>query len=182
MIKVVTLELNGRSDKFLHLNQASPRIDTWGGFRKMNRRFPVRFVSLVLICCALPSFSVAGRADSAASKKAPRLGSEFELRVGQSVSLYKRRLSIRFVAVADDSRCPSDVTCVWAGNARVQLQVSNGRTSKLLTLNSNTAAPPPSDGSFKGYTLKLIGLNPYPRSTVRIARDRYVVKLMVSEN
>ena len=138
-----------------------------------------RLIPVAIICCALPSSCLA---DSAASKTAPRLGSEFELRVGQSVSLYKRRLWIRFVAVADDSRCPSDVTCVWAGNARVQLQVSNGRTSKTLTLNSNTAAPPPSDGSFKGYTLKLISLNPYPRSTVRIARDRYVVKLMVSEN
>jgi hypothetical protein len=148
----------------------------------MNRSFYWRLISVVILCCALPSFSFAGRGDSAASKKTPRLGSEFELRVGQSVSLYKRRLSIRFVAVADDSRCPSDVTCVWAGNARVQLQVSNGRTSKTLTLNSNTTAPPPSDGSFKGYTLKLLSLNPYPRSNVRFARDRYVVKLVVSEN
>jgi hypothetical protein len=148
----------------------------------MNRSFYRRLIFVALVCCALPSFSPAIRANSTARKTSPRLGREFELRVGQSVSLYRRNLSIKFVAVADDSRCPSDVTCVWAGNARVQLKVTNGRTIKTLTLNSNTTAPPPSDGSFKGYTLKLISLIPYPRSTVRIARDRYVVKLVVSEN
>lgn len=146
----------------------------------MTSSLQVRLLALAIICLTLPVFAT-GR-DSGGGRNAPRLGSEFELHAGQRISLYKTKLTVRFVAVSEDSRCPSDVTCVWAGNARVQVQVTNGRAGKTLTLNSNTAAPPSSDGNFAGYTVKLISLNPYPRSTARIAPGNYVLKLIVTKN
>jgi hypothetical protein len=33
-------------------------------------------------------------------------------------------VSVKFNEVLEDSRCPKDVTCIWAGRARVQLEVT----------------------------------------------------------
>lgn len=112
----------------------------------------------------------------------PRLGREFDLRVGERVILRKTRLSLRFLPDREDSRCPSDVTCVWAGNARVQLLVTSGRIAKTITLNSNISAPSPADGSFADYTVKLVDLSPYPLSKRPIAPGDYVVRLVVTQN
>jgi hypothetical protein len=71
---------------------------------------------------------------------------------------------------------------VWAGNATVHLLVTIGRKTKTLTLNSNIAAPLPSDGSFAGYTVKLVNLSPYPLSKRRIAPGSYIVRLVVTKN
>jgi hypothetical protein len=140
------------------------------------------FLLVAMLCLTLPGPSPAAATDSAGSKYAPRLASEFELHVGERVSLHRTKLSVRFVNVLEDSRCPSDVTCVWAGNARLRLAVSSGRSSKMLTLNSNTAAPLPADSTFAGYSVKLVELSPYPLSKRPIARGSYVVRLIVSKN
>jgi len=140
------------------------------------------FLLVAILCLTLPGPSSAAATDSAGSKYAPRLGSEFELHVGERVNLHRTKLSIKFGNVLEDSRCPSDVTCVWAGNARLQLAVSNGRASKMLRLNSNTAAPLPADSTFAGYSVKLVNLRPYPLSKQPIARGSYVVRLIVIKN
>src|ERR1041384_6590460 len=83
------------------------------------------------------SLTATAHAHSEKKTQQPRLGQEFELRIGQRAVIRKTNLTLRFVTVPEDSRCPSDVTCVWAGNARVELLVTNGRRTKSMTLNSN---------------------------------------------
>ena len=86
---------------------------------------------------------------------------------------------IKFVEMVDDSRCPVDTTCVWAGNAKVRIEVSEpGRRGKTQTfeLNSNT---PPTLIRFNGYELKLVDLTPHPRSNIKINRNGFVAKFEV---
>lgn len=45
------------------------------------------------------------------------LKSEFELRVGEGVTITGTGLRLRLDSVRNDSRCPQGVQCVWAGNA-----------------------------------------------------------------
>src|SRR5262245_27923464 len=45
-------------------------------------------------------------------------------------------LRVRFVAVEEDSRCPENVNCVWAGNARIRITVTSGRDQQALVLNT----------------------------------------------
>ncbi|MGH9873652.1 MAG: hypothetical protein ACRD9S_14480 [Pyrinomonadaceae bacterium] len=110
-----------------------------------------------------------------------RVGREFKLRVGQSVIVKGTRLRIRFVAVENDSRCPSDVTCVWAGNAAVRLQLGTGRGSKTVTLNTSKSSSFAGEIEYQGYTVKLIGLSPYPRSDRKIVKRDYRATLLVSK-
>ena len=51
------------------------------------------------------------------------VGEEFTLAVGDSARIGETDLVILFDAVAEDSRCATNVTCVWEGNARARFTV-----------------------------------------------------------
>src|SRR5688572_23066032 len=54
---------------------------------------------------------------------------QFTLRYGQSSAIAGSSLRVRFAELAEESRCPKNVVCVWMGNAKIRLDVtSNGRT------------------------------------------------------
>jgi hypothetical protein len=111
--------------------------------------------------------------------KAVRLNQEFTLKQGRRVTFKRTSLWIKFVTVESDSRCPSDVKCVWAGNAAVQVEVSTGRRSKTLTLNTGRGGTLVGEIEYKGYRVKLVG--PYPRSDRKIAAEDYAATLLVTK-
>jgi hypothetical protein len=150
--------------------------------QRIVRKFRSRFVSLVLsfslvLACggAFASVSANGAAQTV------RLEREFKLRPGQQASLKGTKLRITFMNVKDDSRCPKDVTCVWAGNAAVLLWVTNGRSSKSLTLNTAKSQSLSNEVQYQGYKLTLVNLSPYPRSTGKIAKTDYRATLLVTK-
>ena len=134
---------------------------------------------VILLAC----LSAAGRdGRKKGTTQATRLGKSFTLKAGQEVTLDGERLRIKFAAVEGDSRCPSDVTCIWAGNAAVRFEVSTrGKDSESLTLNTTGNGSFPGEALYHGYKLQLVGLNPYPRSTQKIAANDYTATLLVSK-
>lgn len=71
--------------------------------------------------------------------------------------------SVRFSAVREDSRCPVDATCIWAGNAQIEVTVSplaGDGPAQVATLNSFLE---PKTASALGLRLSLVGLSPDPR-------------------
>jgi hypothetical protein len=50
-------------------------------------------------------------------------------------------VSIAFVKVVEDSRCPGNVQCVWAGNAAVELTVAKGTTPPVTRVLNSTTEP-----------------------------------------
>src|SRR4029453_14195399 len=108
---------------------------------RLRHRLRARMASFAMSCLVLiasPAVLVANpHADSA--PQVVRLGREFKLKVGRAVTVKGTRLRIRFAAVENDSRCPADVMCVWAGNAAVRLQLGSGRGSNTVTLNTSSS-------------------------------------------
>jgi hypothetical protein len=144
-----------------------------------------RLISFGITCFVLLTCwsAAAGNTCAGGATRGTRLGREFKLRAGQQVTLKGQSLRIRFAEVKEDSRCPADVTCVWAGNAAVLLEVSiRGRGSKSLTLNTNSRSSLVDENPYRGYKVKLVELNPYPRSNRSIAAGDYIVTLLVSKN
>ena len=137
-------------------------------------------ISLGITCLVLLGWNAAdGSPHSKGRTQVARLGREFRLRARHQVTLKGESLRIKFVEVKEDSRCPADVKCIWAGNAAVRLDVSiRGRGSKSLTLNT-TGNLPPLD--YRGYKIRLVELSPYPRSDRKIAVVDYVVTLLVNK-
>ena len=119
-------------------------------------------------------------APAAASEPArdAALDQEFEIRVGQWVTIEGERLRVTFSRVAEDSRCPEGVQCVWAGNAKVVLKLSKARR-RASTMSLNTGTDP-KQAAYRGYEVKLVKLDPYPKEKRRIRKRDYVATLVVS--
>ncbi len=103
---------------------------------------------------------------------------EITLRVGETT--FVENIAIRFSGVLEDSRCPADVTCVWAGNARAELGVgpprgTQGPTEQVLL---NTMEGEKSGESW-GLRVTLVDLTPAPMSTQPIPPESYLVRVKV---
>lgn len=111
-----------------------------------------------------------------------RVGREFKLKAGRSVTFEKEGLRLRFASVASDSRCPVNVNCVWAGNAEVLVEAStkSGKGKRTLRLNTNAGPERPGEGKYGHYTVKLLGLSPQPREGRKIAAGQYTATLLVT--
>lgn len=105
------------------------------------------------------------------------LGSPFRLGVGESVKIQSSELKLGFDEVLEDSRCPADVVCVWAGTARLRAWLrAPGEPRREIELKTFPRAPLPIDG----YTVDVQALEPFPYSNVRIDPRRYVATLIVT--
>jgi hypothetical protein len=120
----------------------------------------------------------------AVAAQTARVGHEFKLKAGQVVTLDGGRLRIRFARVESDSRCPVDVTCVWAGNAELSFEVGARSWKEKTTLKLNTNASPEraSEGQDGHYTLKLVSLSPRLRSNQKIKPGQYTATLLVTKD
>jgi hypothetical protein len=99
-----------------------------------------------------------------------------EVRINREKTAARSRLRVKFVKLVEDSRCPVDTNCVWAGNAKIKIRVAKNGRSRTLELNSNTG---PKVADFAGYSFKLAGLMPQPRSNIRIDRNGYVASIEI---
>lgn len=91
------------------------------------------------------------------------------------------RNSIHFKEVVSDSRCPKDVTCVWAGEAKILVELyENGSLlkEKILTLSSSKI---PLEFSVQGtnYSINKMVLYPYP--TTKLVDPEYSLEIMILE-
>ena len=118
--------------------------------------------------------------------KNPAVGKSFGLGFNQSISIEQANLGVRFVNVTEDSRCPSDVTCIWAGRATAQLDLSmlsNGRDlGRFNVSETGSTADKNSSITVNGFTVKLQSIQPYPDSKTRLQLSDYVATLLVTRN
>ena len=112
-----------------------------------------------------------------------RTNCNLKIRAGRTATLPSENLRVRFVSVANDSRCPKGVECVWAGNVEVLLEVGtrSGRAKKTLRLNTNASPERPAEDEYRGYTIKLVDLKPYPRAGRKIRPSEYTATLLLSK-
>ena len=102
----------------------------------------------------------------------------FQMTVGDNVFTDKGAITIIFVGVTQDSRCPLDVECVWAGNVTVALDVQVGDQPVeeiAITLDRDSAEQQVGD-----YLLVLTEVNPYPtQASASIDPSSYNIVLEV---
>jgi hypothetical protein len=106
-----------------------------------------------------------------------RLGEAFDIRIGETAYIADTRLSIRLDSVPEDSRCPSDVQCPWAGNARVALTLRDGPNTDAASVNSTLE---PRAVTRWDYRIELMDVRPVPVSGQPISPTQYVIRLLVS--
>ena len=99
-------------------------------------------------------------------------GEEFQLALGQSANIAEASFQLTFITFAEDSRCPVGVVCVWEGNARVVVLVSNVEASLNTSLE-------PRQISHSGYSVQLLAVNPIPKVGEQFEPEDYIITLVV---
>ena len=111
-------------------------------------------------------------------KKGVPLNKEFDVKVGQEVTVEGEGLKIGFASVGEDSRCPEGVNCIWAGNGKVVVKLQKGKSTASVDLNTGVN---PKRHSYMGYEVTLVALRPHPKVNTTIAAKDYIATLMVSK-
>ena len=103
---------------------------------------------------------------------------EVKVQVNKQARVSGTKFTVKFLELVEDSRCPTGTNCIWAGNAKIKVQITkNGKSPKILELNSNG----PETVAFEGHTFKLKALTPHPATNIRINRNGYVATVVVEQ-
>ena len=130
-------------------------------------------MKFILIILTLLSFASGSLFDVAAQTKQQQ-----KIQINKQKKFSKSKISVKFVSLVEDSRCPADVNCIQAGNAKIEIEVSKDGAKEIFEINTNFG---PKGASFGGYTIELIDLTPVPKSNVRINKNGYVATFAIGK-
>ena len=106
---------------------------------------------------------------------------QFQLGPNQTAS-EPNNIDVKFLNVTDDSRCPSDVTCIWQGKSTITVNVvKDGKNVGNFSLTSGLGDKNATVQIFDGYFLQLTKIEPYPKSGTKILLSDYVATLELSK-
>lgn len=108
-----------------------------------------------------------------------RVASDLWLRVGEEVRVDGTALRLVLEGVPADSRCASDVVCIWMGDASVALVLSLGMRAPVAD-TLHTYGFPRRESIVGPYQVRLEDVRPYPRSGTPTPPDGYTVRLKVT--
>ena len=98
------------------------------------------------------------------------------IKAGQTKTESRSKLKIKFISVTEDSRCPEGVNCVWAGNAKVKVEIKSSRTTKIFEFNTGMG---PKGDVLDGWAINLEELTPYPKNNITTDPKRYQAKFTI---
>lgn len=104
------------------------------------------------------------------------LGEPFQLRINQTAIIMPDNMSIRFLDMLEDSRCPTSVVCALAGQVTISLNIAELGPSfpniLNLTLGLNSSA------NVDSHIVELLEVDPYPIGDETIPKGDYRANLM----
>ncbi|OGF67153.1 MAG: hypothetical protein A2Y62_08915 [Candidatus Fischerbacteria bacterium RBG_13_37_8] len=105
---------------------------------------------------------------------------QFILKINQTALLKSENIQIEFLRVTADSRCPSDVTCIWAGEVTIELAISKDDVDKgKITLINGASEKLKSFYNIDGYCIDLLKVEPYPSTLQKINPADYSITLII---
>ncbi|HEV8333467.1 MAG TPA: hypothetical protein VGQ22_18730 [Steroidobacteraceae bacterium] len=115
------------------------------------------------------ALAACGRGGAAATLDAP-----IQLAPGESAVFDAEHLQVKFVGIDSDSRCPSDVACVWAGEVLVRLTLRKDGRTKELGIKETQTLP------VNGYSVTVLQVLPARKSSQPIPPADYRVTLKLT--
>lgn len=127
-----------------------------------------------LVPLLLTATLVACRSTGAPAPHVASLDQDIQLAPTEQAVFAQQGLNVEFVRVVEDSRCPSDTTCVWAGEVKVQLST---RIDSAADVQHEIKAG--ERATVDGFQLIVVQVQPEPISTRQIVPEEYRVTLRV---
>lgn len=158
-----------------------PPVDSTNKCERLTPSHMTRSMDRLVFTCVLPLLAACGLppdggAEAQESPSVSMVGDTafLELPVGRSAN--NGDITVTFDGVSEDSRCPGDVQCVWAGNGAIRLTLEGGDEMEVVILNSTLQ---PQAVSFFGYVVGFRDLTPYPATTEPADPGAYVATISV---
>jgi hypothetical protein len=129
-------------------------------------------IAAIVMCLALAGCG----APRAQQTKTVAPGAQVTLAPGAGVSVKDAQLEVRFVAVTEDSRCPADVTCIWAGEIKAQIEIRQNSqpASRVEILEGGSTVA-------GGYRVTVVRVEPQRVSSAPVAPQDYRVTMNVDK-
>ena len=110
-----------------------------------------------------------------------KLGQEFSLHIGETATITGENISLKFLELIGDSRCPKDVQCIWQGEARCMLEISKTDVPSLASkveIKYPGLGAQPATVMYEAYKIAF-RVEPYPEAGKSIAKTDYRLVLTV---
>lgn len=135
---------------------------------------------LIFAFVAVATLFVACKKDDNSNTKTAQLNEVFSLKVNQAAELASEDWKITLLEITEDSRCPTNAECFWAGRVIAEFKVEKAGESTIKTLTDNPENDPTLSTSFTafGHLVKLDKVTPYPDGNP-IAQKDYVVTIEI---
>lgn len=134
----------------------------------------------LLFFLLFPFLYSSSNSSSEQERKLFQLASPIVIDYNQKVLIEEEGVSIKFINVISDSRCPTAAECVWAGEAELQFIASRANDSILFNL-INSGQHFGQDTILFDLHIKLAEVIPYPDVSKRIVLKEYKAKLIIDK-
>lgn len=137
------------------------------------KKFIFAFIAFAMLFLAC-------KKDDNSNTKNVQLNEVFSLKINQSAELENDGMKITLLEITEDSRCPTNAECFWAGRAIAEFKVEKSGESLIRTLTDNPENDPTLSTAFTafGHLVKLDEVTPYPDGNP-IAQKDYVVRITI---
>lgn len=113
--------------------------------------------------------------------KVVAVDSEFTLRRGERAMVDGGKLIVTFLSVPSDSRCPTDVVCVWQGDAAMLFRLDGENDESPTTVDTLHTELQPRALTHLGFTVRVTKLEPYPHSRQDPGSRDYRATLIITK-
>jgi len=136
---------------------------------------PARSLIALVSLCAVAAVSACATVEPVVVAEP---GVAFSLPIGKTATINGDGTKITFRQVPEDSRCATDVTCVWEGDAKIEVTISRtGSPDETAILSLHAPNGEKSSGNL---LIRFVGLTPVPRQADGNAPRAYVAELVVN--
>ena len=114
-----------------------------------------------------------------------RLGEPFQLQINQTAIIMPDNMTIRFLDVLEDSRCPASVVCIQAGRVTAALNITESSFpgSRIMNLTLGPSSPNSSSSATKNvdsHIIQLQKVEPHRIRDEQILKSDYRATLVAS--
>ena len=106
------------------------------------------------------------------------------IKSGERVELNTGGLTLEFVEIKEDSRCPRNTSCIQEGKVTAVFKIFKRQENnpKMFQLTLKTLQPTLAVQNIEGFTIKLNRVTPYPDIETAKADRPYAVELVIEPN
>ncbi|MBD1891693.1 hypothetical protein [Coleofasciculus sp. FACHB-SPT9] len=112
-----------------------------------------------------------------------QLNSEFQINLNETAILSDESIWVKFTDVTEDSRCPINVQCFWAGRAKIVVNIwKDSQNTGDFVLTTGGGNPALAVQNFdSNYNIKFVDLQPAPISGSETQKSAYTAALVISK-